>query len=234
LFPRWRQHRSSSLLQRIRETIGRFCINSVPTFQDFDRLGRGFITRSRFHSAVSTLNIQITTAELTLIANECQRENRIAFDNFVEDLDATHRQRRRQCRPIEFILAHTPTGDDFATPNVADDLIFKSKRGLRTKVGQHSEIGALVQELHELDRLPPVPSGEIPGQQFRTAIGLSTYKLPDAEFDVISPTKAGYMPSIAPLDLKRAPAATASPPPEVCAIRETGCSLCAQPADLAR
>lgn len=227
------------VLQRVRDTIIRFRINALPTLQDFDRLGRGYITKVQFHRALATLGITITNAELELLAGGYEDDSGIDFYKFVEDVDATHQQSRRAFKPvgadrtsIENVYGHTPTGDVFVTSDKADEMIHQSKKGLLTKVCERTDITSL---MHELRRWTYVNSvdfqeflsdfdkhkiGEITGGQFRTGIGLSTYKMTDKEFEQIeqeygSTKRPGYImwrkfsrdviQAIAPLDLAKTP-----------------------------
>ena len=228
-----------AVLNRIREKIVKFRMNTLPTLQDFDRLGRGYITKIQFHRALSTLGIQITLAELDLLATVYENENGIDFYKFVEDVDPTHKQERRAFKPIgtdrksiEDVYGQTPTGDKFVTPDVADEMIYQSKKGLVTKVGESRDMSSLLFQMRKWSYLNSVDFhdfladfdrhniGEITEGQFRTGIGLATYKLTDTEFELIranysSDRRPGYIrwrqfaddiiQAIAPMDLEKTP-----------------------------
>ena len=228
-----------AVLNKIREKIVKFRMNTLPTMQDFDRLGRGYITKLQLHRALSTLGIQITTQELDILATVYEQENGIDFYKFIEDVDPTHKQERRAFKPIgtsrqsiEAVYGQTPTGDKFVTPDQADDMIYQSKKGLLTKVGEKHDIDSLLFEMKKWSYLNSVDFhdflsdfdrhniGEITEGQFRTGIGLATYKLTDPEFELIranyaSDRRAGYIrwrqfaddiiQAIAPMDLEKTP-----------------------------
>ncbi|KAK8887144.1 hypothetical protein M9Y10_038182 [Tritrichomonas musculus] len=209
--------RLNSILERVRSTITRFRINTLPTLQDFDRLGRGYITRFQFHRALTTLRILITDEELGIICEVYENENGVDFYKFIEDVDPTHQQNRRSFQPIgedrqsiEKVFGHTPTGDVFVTPDKADTMIFESKKGLVKKVGESHDIDSLLYQMRRWSYINSVDFhdfltdfdkfkiNEITEGQFRTGIGLSTYQLTDPEFALIrenysSPTRPGYI-----------------------------------------
>lgn len=235
-----------NVVDRIKEIIIRFRMNVLPTLQDFDRQNRGYITKIQFRRALSTLKIQITDQELELLAAEYEHENGVDYYKFIEDVDSTHKQQRRAFKPIgtdkqsiEDVFGKTPTGDRFVTPDQADEMIYQSKHGLLTKIDEHHEINSLLQELkrwsyinsvdfHDfLSDFDPHKIGEITQGQFRSGMGLSTYKLTDPEFELIvqnysSPTRDGFIQwrrfsddiiqSIAPLELTKDPTTTPPPP----------------------
>lgn len=209
--------RLNSILQRVKDTIVKFRINVLPTIQDFDRLGRGYITRTQFHRALSTLRIFINDEELGIICGKYENDDGVDFYKFVEDVDPTHSQSRRSFQPIgedrqsiELVFGHTPTGDQFVTSDKADEMIYQSKLGLVKKVGESHDIDSLLQEMKRWSYINSVDFhdflsdfdkfkiNEITNGQFRTGIGLSKYVLTDPEFRLIcdnysSPTRPGYI-----------------------------------------
>lgn len=209
--------RLNSIIQRVRETIVKFRINTLPTLQDFDRLGRGYITRFQFHRALTTLRIHITDEELAIICQAYENENGVDFYKFVEDVDPTHNQHRRLFQPIgedrqsiEKVFGHTPTGDVFVTPDKADDMIYESKKGLIKKVDESHDLDSLLYQMKRWSYINSVDFhdfltdfdkykiNEITEGQFRTGIGLATYQLTDSEFSIIkenysSTTRPGYI-----------------------------------------
>ncbi|OHS96109.1 hypothetical protein TRFO_37751 [Tritrichomonas foetus] len=239
-------HRLDAILSRVKDTIVKFRINVLPTIQDFDRLGRGYITRFQFHRALATLRIHITDEELGIICEVYEDENGVDFYKFVEDVDPTHTQSRRSFQPIGEdkasiirVFGHTPTGDEFVTPDKADEMIYNSKRGLVKKVGESHDIDALLFEMKRWSYVNSVDFhdflsdfdrnkiNEITYGNFRTGIGLATYKLTDSEFELIkdnytSPTRPGFIQwrrfaddiiqAIAPLNLEKDPVTTPQSP----------------------
>ena len=237
-----------SILKKISTTIVRYRINCLPTIQDFDRLGRGYISKRQFHRALTTLRIFVTDQEIETIAKEYESDKGIDIYRFIEDVDPTHSQRRRAYRPlgttkenIQQIWGHTPTGDRFVTTEEADDLIYKSKRGLITKIDEGHDISDLLFKIqkwayvnsvdfHEfLEDFDTHKINEIPTEQFVTGIGLSGYKLTENELDFIienysSEKRKGFikwhefaddvMQFTAPLDLEKQPLITPPSPKE--------------------
>lgn len=237
-----------SILKRISQTIVRYRINCLPTIQDFDRLGRGYISKRQFHRALTTLRIYVSDQEIEIIAKEYENEKGIDIYRFIEDVDPTHAQRRRAFRPlgttkenIQQVWGHTPTGDRFVTTEEADELIYKSHRGLIRKVDESRDISDLLFEMqkwayvnsvdfHEfLEDFDTHKISEIPVEQFVTGIGLSGYKITENELQLIvenySSTKRknfikwkefadDVIQFIAPLDLEKQPLITPPSPKE--------------------
>ncbi|EAX89722.1 EF hand family protein [Trichomonas vaginalis G3] len=236
------------ILDNVRHTVIRFRINVLPTFQNFDRQKRGFITEPQFHRALSTLKINITTTELAEIARFYGSDEGLDYFKFVEDVDPSHSQSRRVYKPlgtdkqsIMDVYGHTPTGDLFITPDKADELIYKSKRGLIKKIDEHKDISSLMFAMKQWAIVNSVQfsdfftdfdklnCGEIPASQFRSGLSLSTYKVTEDEFDLIvdsysSDTRQGFVcwrkfcndikEAIAPLDLEKTPTVTPAVPAE--------------------
>ena len=78
------------ILDDVRHTVIRFRINVLPTFQNFDRQKRGFVTEPQFHRALSTLKINISTTELAEIARFYGSDEGIDYFKFVEAVSYTH------------------------------------------------------------------------------------------------------------------------------------------------
>lgn len=236
------------ILDNVRHTVIRFRINVLPTFQNFDRQKRGFVTEPQFHRALSTLKINITTAELAEIGRFYGSDEGVDYFKFVEDIDPSHSQSRRVYKPIGTdkqsimdVYGHTPTGDLFITPDKADELIHKSKRGLIKKIDEHKDIDSLmyamkqwsiVNSVHFADfftDFDKLNCGEIPISQFRSGLSLSTYRVTEDEFDLItesyaSETRPNFVQwrqfcndikeAIAPLDLEKTPQVNPEVPAE--------------------
>lgn len=236
------------ILNKIRGTMKRNRINLLPILQDFDRQNRGLITSSQFYRALSTMRIYVNQEELDKLAEAYKREEGVDIYKFIEDVDSDHKQKRREFRPIGIdkesiisVFGSTPTGDKFVTPEVADDLIAKSKRGLLTKVNEQSDLQGLLQNMKKWGYINSVHFhdflsdfdrhkwGEITATQFRSALTMSHYPLTDDEFDILvkeytSNTREGYMQwkrfaddvlqVIAPLDLEKDPLTTPIHPRE--------------------
>jgi Ca2+-binding EF-hand superfamily protein len=240
------------ILAHIRYTINRSRINVLPTLQGFDRSKRGFITAPQFHRALSTLQIAVTIPELSVLRKAYGHgEDDVDYFKFVEDVDPAHKQSRRNYLPIgtttESIIktfGHTPTGDRFVTQEVADDLIYKSKRGLIKKVDERTQIDSLLSALKRWSIINSVMfhdfltdfdlhrCGEIPIGQFRSGMSMSTYQLTEDEFDLIvenyrSPTRPDLirwkqfsddvLSAVAPKELEKLPTVTPPHPREVVA-----------------
>lgn len=237
-----------SIIKKISQTIVKYRINCLPTIQDFDRLGRGYISKRQFHRALTTLRIFVSDKEIDTIAKEYESDKGIDIYRFIEDVDPTHNQRRRAYRPlgttkenIQQVWGHTPTGDRFVTTEEADDLIYKSHRGLIKKVDESRDISDLLFEMqkwayvnsvdfHEfLEDFDVHEIGEIPIEQFVTGVGLSSYKLTENELQLIidnysSTKRQGFIKwrefaddviqFTAPLDLERQPLITPPSPKE--------------------
>jgi Ca2+-binding EF-hand superfamily protein len=190
----------------------------LPTLQGFDRLKRGFITTPQFHRALSTLKIQVSIPELSILQKAYGHgEDDVDYFKFIEDVDSTHNQSRRQFQPIGTtpesivqVFGHTPSGDRFVTQEVADDLIYKSKRGLFKKVNEYTDVDSLLQSLKRWSSVNGVVfhdflsdfdhhrCGEIPVSQFRSGMSISTYELTETEFELLvqhyrSPTRSGFV-----------------------------------------
>ena len=67
---------TEAILNRIRQTIVRYRINALPTIQDFDRMGRGYVTKLQFQRALATLRIHVTNQELELLADLYEVEDK--------------------------------------------------------------------------------------------------------------------------------------------------------------
>lgn len=239
-----------SVLDRIRGEIQRQRMNVLPTLQGFDRMKRGFITPAQAHRALATLGIRISVPELNLLAKSyCQDEDEFDYFKLIEDIDPSHNQQRRSYRPlgttvesIHDVYGHTPSGDRFVTPDVADEMIYKSKRGLFKHVNEHKEIKGLLTEMRRWAIVNGVmfqdflmdfdkhKCGEIPVSQFRSGMSMSTYQLTEDEFDAIvdnysSDTREGWikwrkfaddvMTAVAPKELEKVPTQTPIHPREV-------------------
>ena len=209
--------RLEPILKKVRDTIVRFRINALPTFQDFDRIGKGYISKFQFHRALTTLRIYLTDQEIDVIAKEYQNEKGIDFYTFIEDVDPTHPQKRRAYRPlgttvesIDEVWGHTPTGDRFVTGDVADELIYNSHKGLIHKINESRDIHSLLSEMQQWAYVNSVHFhdflkdfdihnfNEIPLHQFKSGIGISGYKLTEDELQIIidnysSPKRPGYI-----------------------------------------
>jgi Ca2+-binding EF-hand superfamily protein len=209
---------AGGILDRISSQIVRMRINIVPTIQDFDRFGRGYITKLQLHRALSALGINVTNAEMDVLAKLYEYEDRgCDFYKFIEDVDPTHAQTRRSFKPIgttrqsiEEVWGHTPTGDRFVTGDEADQMIYDSHKGLIPKINEQNGISALLVDmkrwsfvnsvhfhdfLEDFDRLR---LNEITANQFRSGIAKSTYHLTDSEYEALishyrSPTRPGWV-----------------------------------------
>lgn len=208
---------AEGILKKVRDTISRFRINVMPTMQDFDRNNRGYITPSQFHRALATLKISITTEDLEVIARLYNRNDGIDYYRFIEDVEPTHTQRRREYRPVRTTkqsivdtFGKTPTGDRFVTPEEADGLIYQSKTGLMKKPNAQHDMYSLLQELKRWSYVNSVHFhdymsdfdrhkwGEITANQLRSAMTMSQYPITDEEFQLIqenyaSDTRPGYV-----------------------------------------
>ena len=236
------------ILDDIRHTVVRFRINVLPTFQGFDRQKRGFITEQQFHRSLATLKINVTIPELKVLADAYGSDEGMDYFKFVEDIDPQHAQSRRVHKPLgttkESLLdvyGKTPTGDQFVTPEKADELIYKSKRGLYKKVLEHHDIDSLIFAMKQWSIINSVDftdffrdfdklnCGEIPIHQFRSGLSLSTYSVTEDEFDIItnyyeSPTRPNFirwrqfcndiLEAIAPMNLEKDPKTTPIAPAE--------------------
>lgn len=192
------------IIDRIRNQIVRYRINALPTIQDFDRLGRGYISEHQFHRALTTLRIYVSDPEIKILAKEYKNDKGIDFYKFIEDVDPTHTQQRRAFRPlgttranIEEVWGHTPAGDRFVTTEEADRLIYQSHKGLIHKIDESKDMPSLLLALQKWAYLNSVDFhdflqdfdvhriNEIPIDQFVTGIGLSGYKLTEDELQLI-------------------------------------------------
>jgi len=234
------------LMDKIRHTVVRYRINVLPTLQTFDRQKRGFITENQFHRALSTLKILVSVPELKLLSDKYATESGLDYFSFVEDVDPSHQQHRREFRPIgadkssiESTYGKTPSGDLFITPDKADELIYRSKRGLISKIDEKTDIESLIFEMKKwsiingvdftdfLQDFDKLRCGEIPVSQFRSGLSMSTYKLTESEFDLIvdtysSSSRKGYirwkvftdeiLAAIAPKELEKSPKITPPDP----------------------
>lgn len=228
-----------SLIDKIKTQIVRYRINALPTIQDFDRYGRGYITKIQLHRALATLGINISNEESEILAREYTEQAGLDYFRFIEDVDPTHIQKRRDFRPlntsresIESIFGKTPTGDLFVTPDKADEMIYKSKRGLYTKINEHKDIDSLLTDIRKWAYIngiifqeffisfDPLNIGEIHKSHFRSGLSISTYNITEDEFDTLceyykSPTKQDWVcwrkfdedikSFNAPLDLEKTP-----------------------------
>jgi Ca2+-binding EF-hand superfamily protein len=207
-----------AVLNRIRSEIVRCRINILPTMQDFDRLGRGYVTRLQFQRALSALRIHLANRELDLLARLYEvLDKGFDFYKFIEDVDPTHHQTRRSFHPlgttrhsIEELWGRTPTGDRFVTGDEADEMIYEAHKGLVPKINEHGEYNALMADLQRwcfinsvhfhdfLDDFDRLKINEITANQFRSGIAKSTYHLTDAEYECLvnyyrSDTREGYV-----------------------------------------
>ncbi|OHT01234.1 EF hand family protein [Tritrichomonas foetus] len=206
-----------SILAKVRDTIVKFRINALPTLQDFDRLGRGYISQRQFHRALTTLRIYVTDKEVETIAKEYENDKGIDFYRFIEDVDPTHNQKRRAFRPlgttrksIEDVWGHTPTGDRFVTGDEADIMIYNAHRGLIHKIDESRDIDTLLFEMQKwafvnsvhfhdfLEDFDTHNINEIPINQFISGMGISGYQLTEDELDLIkenysSDKREGYI-----------------------------------------
>lgn len=231
-----------TILNKIRYTVNRSRINILPTLQGFDRLKRGFITGPQFHRALATLQIFVSTAELNVLVKAYGNETEVDYFKFVEDIDTQHNQARREYKPIgttkasiDEVYGHTPTGDRFVTTDQADEMIYKSKRGLITKIDEYKDIKSLLTEMRRWSIVHGVifsdyfkdfdkfNCGEIPLSQFHSGMTMSTFQTTEDEFDLItqnyqSETRPGYikwrqfsddvLSAVAPKNLERDPTTT--------------------------
>ena len=236
------------VLEDIKHTVVRFRINVLPTFQAFDRQKRGFITESQFHRALSTLKINVSNPDLRILADNYGSDEGLDYFKFVEDIDPSHSQTRRVFKPIgtdkksiEDVYGHTPTGDSFITPEKADELIYKSKRGLIKKIDEHKDIQSLIFAMKQWAIVNSVDftdffrdfdrhnCGEIPVSNFRSGLSMSTYRVTEDEFDLIteeyqSSTKDNFicwrrfcndiLSAIAPMNLEKEPTVKPEVPSE--------------------
>ncbi|OHT08179.1 hypothetical protein TRFO_23389 [Tritrichomonas foetus] len=245
-----------AIIEKIKFTINRSRINILPTLTGFDRLKRGFITAPQFHRALSTLQIFISTAELNVLVNSYGNETEVDYFKFVEDVDPQHSQHRREYKPIgtskesiDDVYGHTPTGDRFVTPDQADEMIYKSKRGLIRKIDEHRDIQSLLTEMKRWSIVNSVifsdffkdfdhfNFGEIPVSQFRSGMSISTFQLTEDEFDLIvdnysSDTRPGFimwrkfsedvLSAVAPIELEKAPTVTPIAPRDTVLMNTQG------------
>ena len=236
----------NSVLDKIRQLVNRSRINILPTLTGFDRLKRGFITAPQLHRALSTLQIFISTAELNVLVNAYGNETDVDYFKFVEDVDPQHAQRRREYRPIgttkesiDKVFGHTPTGDRFVTQDQADDMIYRSRRGLITKVDEKRDIHSLLTQMRRwaivnsvvfgdfFKDFDHINCGEIPVHQFRSGMSISTFPLTEDEFDLIvenysSESRPGFvmwrkfsedvLSAVAPIELEKTPTVNPSTP----------------------
>ncbi|KAH0789460.1 EF hand family protein [Histomonas meleagridis] len=206
-----------AIIQKVRTAINRSRINVLPTFQGFDHQNHGFITGPQFHRALTILQLPISVSDLNVLVNSYGNENDVDYFKFIEDVDPTHNQSRRVYRPlytdktsIEQVYGYTPKGDRFVTQEEADEMIYKSKRGLIKKVDEHKDITSLLADIRRWslinsvmfhDFLEPFDHyncGEITIDQFNSGMTLSTYRLSESEFQCIvdnysSKTNPGYI-----------------------------------------
>jgi Ca2+-binding EF-hand superfamily protein len=237
----------AGILEKVRAAINRSRINVLPTLQAFDRQKRGFITAPQFHRALSTLKISISIPELNVLAAAYGHGDEfVDYFRFIEEVDPDHRQSRRSFEPIgttkdsiEKVFGHTPTGDRFVTQEVADSLIYQSKRGLIPKVNEHKDINSLLLAMKRWSVVNSVlfqdflqdfdqhRIGEIHISQFRSGMSMSKYQLTEDEYDCIfdnyhSETRPEFirwrqfcddiMIAVAPKDLEATPQVTPDHP----------------------
>lgn len=209
---------TEAILDRIRQTIVRFRINVLPTIQDFDRMGRGYVTKLQFQRALSTLRIHVSNQELALLADLYEVEDKgLDFYKFIEDVDPSHNQKRRSFRPIgttresiEDVYGKTPAGDRFVTGDVADQLIYESHKGLIPKVNEKTNYDDLMREIQKwafvnsvhfhdyMEDFDKFKWNEITATQFRSAMNMSNYRLTEKEYELLiehyaSDTRKGFV-----------------------------------------
>ena len=140
--------RAEKILDTIRQFVDQMRLNVLPPFQDFDRTKRGYVTEIQFHRVLSILRVPIKPHEVqVLIDIYGGKPDGVDYFRFVEDIDSGHNQQRRAFKSmptdrkgIEDTYGHTPSGDKFVTPDVADQLIYESKRGLMPKIRENKSI----------------------------------------------------------------------------------------------
>ena len=240
--PKPQNNKLKEIIERLKSQVTRFRINALPTIQDFDRHGRGYITPIQLHRALTTLRLNITNEEREILCQEYETDKGIDIYRFIEDIDPTHTQKRRQYLPIgdskesiERTWGIASNGDKFVTPEVADKLLYESKKGLISKIGEAKDITSLLHEMYQwsyvngvffsefLETFDTHNWGEITEEHFRSGIQISGFKLTEAEFDILrdeyaSPTRKDYIcwrrfdndikSFTAPQDLEKTPTVT--------------------------
>jgi hypothetical protein len=230
------------VLDKICDRIIRLRINLLPTIQDFDRFGRGYVSKLQLHRALSALGVQLSNEEMDAIAHLYEFEDRgLDFYKFIVDVDPTHRQQRRAFKPlgttresIDQIWGHTPTGDRFVTGEEADQMIHESHRGLVPKVNEHGKLAELLRDLQRwsylntvhfhdfLEGFDRLRLNEITANQFRSGMSKSTCRLTVPHYQ--SDTRPGWvmwrqfaddvLQFVAPKTLERQPQVTPLRPRE--------------------
>ena len=200
--------RAEGILDKIRKFVDQNRLNVLPPFQDFDRTKRGYVTELQFGRVLSILRCPVQPHEVQVLVDIYGgKPDGVDYFRFVEDIDNGHRQQRRAFKPmpssrkaIEDTYGHTPAGDKFVTPDVADQLIYESKRGLMPKVRENKSMQDLLSDiqkwcyLHSVDLhdfikdFDPLNTGLVTDNQLRSAILAAGYRFTDDEFDIVTET----------------------------------------------
>ncbi|KAK8899790.1 hypothetical protein M9Y10_002112 [Tritrichomonas musculus] len=241
--------RAVKAINTIKTYISKNRINILPPFQDFDKSKRGYVTELQFGRVLATMKIPIREEDKPLLFDIYENQSGVDYFKFVEDIDPEHSQQRRSYRPlgttkqsIQNIYGHTPGGDDFVTTEVADQLIYESKRGLLPKMNEQRNIKSLLGELQKwayvhsvqfqdfIRDFDPLNSGEVTNTQFRSGMLMAGYRLTDEEYQLLidnykSTKKENYinwrrfnddvMQFVAPKTLEKEPLTTPLKPGEL-------------------
>lgn len=197
---------AQAVISKVKEFIAKNRINVLPPFQDFDRTNRGYVTELQFHRVLSLMTIPVSTDDVrVLLAIYGGKADGVDYFRFVEDIDPDHAQSRRTFKSvnatiesIENTYGHTPSGDKFVTPDVADQLIYESKKGLLPKTKENKSITELLGDIqrwcyiHSVDLhdfikdFDPLNTGEVTDNQLRSSMNVAGYRVTDDEFKFIT------------------------------------------------
>lgn len=135
---------TQQIILKCRSVISKNRINILPTFQDFDKSGRGYVSKSQFGRVLATLGIPVSQAELPILMKNYESELGVDYFRFIEDVDEEHRQTRREIHENDMAELKRYYGKDFVTLDVADKLITEAKTALLPKLNQETTVQALI------------------------------------------------------------------------------------------